>query len=301
MSRPVAVADLFRVLLPREQPNGWLAMLTAYFDDSGTHGHSNIVLMAGVFGTEAEMRSLELLWQHVLDDPLDGRKPPVGRFHMAECQDSRGEFEGWKRVEVDYFCHKLQDAILESGVAAYGMCCSRQDWDDVVTGDMRAILGDAEGFAVRNCFVKAIEWAKANTFDPEMTFVFDDRPQKMRETKVVFDAFERHTPYPHLAGIAFLTSHKVRPLQAADMIAWELYQHGNDILVSGMRGPQRPQFLRLGAALGPGIRFVGQIALRGEIENIVKHWSERKTSEELREIADYFTSFDPDAQREKHA
>jgi hypothetical protein len=41
-------------------------MLSAYFDDSGTHDQSQIVLLAGVFGTEAEMTSLEWLWRQEL-------------------------------------------------------------------------------------------------------------------------------------------------------------------------------------------------------------------------------------------
>jgi hypothetical protein len=41
-------------------------MLTAYFDDSGTHAGSDIVLVAGIFGTEGQLTSLERLWQHAL-------------------------------------------------------------------------------------------------------------------------------------------------------------------------------------------------------------------------------------------
>jgi hypothetical protein len=118
---------------------GWLTMLNAYFDDSGTHDQSSIVLLAGVFGTEAEMTSLERMWQKHLDRPLDGLKPPLTRFHMTDCQGSRGEFEGWSRTETDYFCHQLQTTIIDSGVSAYGIGCARKDWDDLVTGDMRAI------------------------------------------------------------------------------------------------------------------------------------------------------------------
>lgn len=274
---------------------GWLTMLNAYFDDSGTHDQSSIVLLAGVFGTEAEMTSLERMWQKHLDRPLDGLKPPLTRFHMTDCQGSRGEFEGWSRTETDYFCHQLQTTIIDSGVSAYGIGCARKDWDDLVTGDMRAILGDPEGFCVRNCFVKAIEWANANTFDPRMSFIFDGRPHRQRENKVVFDAFQRQTSSPHLVGISFITSHKIQPLQAADMIAWELYQHANDILVEGLRAPKRQQLLNLGKQLGPGIRFVGQIALRERIAMIVDFWKEKKSPEELKEMASHFMHFDPDA------
>jgi hypothetical protein len=47
-------------------------MLTAYFDNSGTHASSNIVLVAGIFGTEWQLRSPDRLWQKHLERPLDG-------------------------------------------------------------------------------------------------------------------------------------------------------------------------------------------------------------------------------------
>jgi hypothetical protein len=68
----VPIGDLFGILLPLDCANGSLAMLTAYFDDAGTHdggkwGPSKIVAVAGIFGTEAELRGLEPIrevWIH---------------------------------------------------------------------------------------------------------------------------------------------------------------------------------------------------------------------------------------------
>jgi|ERR1035437_915833 hypothetical protein len=161
-------------------------MLTAYFDDSGTHTKSKIVMVAGISGTEGRLAGLEHSWRKHLERPLEGTKPRLKRFHMVDCQGSRGEFEGWSRPEIDHFCFQLQTEIIDSGVVAYGIACSRADWDDLVTGDIRAIFGDAEGMCIRNSFVRILGWAQSNTFDPEMKFVFDNRPSSVqRDAKVV--------------------------------------------------------------------------------------------------------------------
>jgi hypothetical protein len=180
-------------------------MLTGYFDDSGTHDASDIVLLAGIFGTEWQLASLDRAWKKHIDNPLCGSKPPLKRFHMTECQNSHGEFSGWSRTETDYFCHELGTVIMDSGVAGYGVGCSRKDWDELVIGDLRGALGNPEGHCVINCFVNGVSWAVQNTFDPKMTFVFDNRPGSVRRhAKTVFDAFEKAEKTLSMTGMSFL-------------------------------------------------------------------------------------------------
>jgi hypothetical protein len=111
-----------------------------------------------------------------------------------------------------------------------------------------------------------IAWAQANTFDPKMSFVFDSRPAaSQRYAKVVFDAFQRQIENPALTGISFLSSYDIVLLQAADLLAWELYQHATDILLNGMRFPRRPQFRRLTSEMN----FAAQIVTRDNMERMV--------------------------------
>ena len=94
-------------------------MVFAYFDDSGTHSQSDIVLMAGVFGYANQWEYFAELWARKLADPSPG-KPPLTRFHMAECQASDGEFSGWKRHETDFLVHELGSIILKAGIYGFG-------------------------------------------------------------------------------------------------------------------------------------------------------------------------------------
>jgi hypothetical protein len=292
MGTALSISDF---LPSRWLDRGLLVMLRAFFDDSGTHegghwGPSKVVAVAGIFGTEAEMRGLEEGWRQHLARPLCGTKPPLSRFHMTECQDSRGEFAGWTRTEADYFCHQLGTVIIESGVSAYGMACFRKDWDDLIVGDVRAILGDAEGNCVRNCFLKAATWAQMYTFDPEMMFFIDDRPHRQRENRLVFNVFETQSmPPPELIGLSFVTSHKVIPLQAADLIAWEFYQYALDTLSAGkLILPKRNQFHRLRQEIAV---FDLQIARRESIQRIA---DDARQNPHLAEMVEHFRTFDPD-------
>jgi hypothetical protein len=140
--------------------------------------------------------------------------------------------------------------------------------------------------------MQAVAWAQNNTFDPQMTFVFDGfdgRPARKRDNKVVFDIFRRQTqPPPDLVGVFYATSHKILPLQAADYVAWEFYQHAKDILESDLRPPRRHQW----NALGVKMKFHGQIARRLAIQQIVDHV---RAHPRVDAIAHHFRTFDPDA------
>jgi len=264
-------------------------MINAYFDDSGTHETSTIVLVAGLMGTEGRLRGLDRAWKKHVDNPLDGAKPPLRRFHASDCFQSQGEFAGWKRVETDYFRHQLRKVIIDSGVSAYAAACLRKDWDELVIGDMRSILGTAEGFCIRNCFVKSLAWIRNATFDPEVTFVFDNRPSVVkRDAHAVFDAYQKQTNDLSLVGISFLSSYDIRPLQAADMLAWEFYQYANDLSRSGDEVPQSDELKHLTSNMS----FAGQYGSRASIEGIVDLWN-KQDPDNLRQVANHFSSFDP--------
>lgn len=222
-------------------------MLRAYFDDSGTHYDSKVVVVAGVMGTQSELQSLDTLWSAHLDRPLCGLKPRISEFHAYDCFNSVGEFAGWKRTETDYFRRQLRDTIIKSRVAAYGIAMSRADWDEIIDGDVRAILGNAEGNAVRNCFVRILHWAVQNTFDPDLAFVFDDSDnlERKRDILSVYDAFKQQVTVKNISGIAFLDSEVVRPLQAADLFAWEFNRYGQEMLRNGFYTPMPPEMKHL--------------------------------------------------------
>jgi hypothetical protein len=154
-----------------------VTMLRAYFDDSGTRS-SNIVLVAGILGTEWQIK----LWtgsgkctSTVLS--MEG-SPHFGGITRLTVLTARANF--LDRTETDYFSHELRTAIIDSGVSAYGVGVQRHDWDEIVSGELRGFLGDAEGYAITQCYVKTLEWARENTFDSEITFVFDNRPSEIQ-------------------------------------------------------------------------------------------------------------------------
>jgi hypothetical protein len=261
---------------------------------AGRMNNQTLFLWPGFSGPRAGWGVWTRIWKRHLDSPLCGRKERISRFHAYDCYQSVGEFTGWTRTETDYFRHQLRTVIIESDVAAYGIACSRKDYDELISGDLRGVLGDPEGLCINQCFVRSLGWVQANTFDPKMTFVFDNRPSQVkRYAGAVYDAFQAWVKAPpQLTGYAFLESKDVRPLQAADLVAWELYQYVNAILIEGLTVPAQKEILHL----SNNMNFNAQIANRESIVKLRDYWQDhyRDQPDALRQMADHFNFFDPE-------
>jgi hypothetical protein len=285
----VSIRDLWGVLLPRGCSNGRVAMLKAYFDDSGTQGPSKVVVMAGVIGTEPDLLSLEGFWQDHLDNPLCGLKDPLTEFKAYDCYHSKNEFAGWKRKETDYFRHQLREAIIKSHVGIYGFCVIRDEYDDIISGDLRTLMGDAEKYTAINCFIGALAYARSVSFDPQIAFVFDKKPERQKENERVFQSFQLWERSRDVVGITFADSKKLVALQAADLIAWEARVNGYEILEKDTIGVNTEELLHIGG----GVADISiKIARRDKLE-VVKQMALREHDAEIIKAgAAYFKNLD---------
>jgi len=272
-------------------------MLTAYFDDSGTHPGSEVVLWYGLFGNNFQWDYFDKLWAAKLKEPSPG-KVALARFHMAQCQAADGQFAGWSRTATDFLVYELGNIILRCGLWADGVVIPRKEWDELVTGDLRTALGNAEGYSLRIAFVRATQWVRKMGYDHKIAFVFDRRKEKEAEGKRIFQLFE------HLAKIEpnavkpislnFSDSTSIRPLQAADMVAWEMYQYSLDYIKnSGSPHAGRKQLRRL----WQGKRIDLGFASRTAIEKMVALESGKAKQEHLAKAAELLTISDEEFSR----
>jgi hypothetical protein len=204
-------------------------MLTAYFDDSGTHSGATITLLAALFGNPNQWDHFNSLWKHALEAPLDGTKPRLRRFRMFDCFGSRNEFTGWSRTEAADFSHQLGNIFFKCGLWGCATAVKSKARDNRGTGDLRSASGDAENGAIRNSFHLTLDWArKYAAHDREIAFVFEDRPEQKKEYETVYTVFSDYahatnTP-PLPVSLTFANAVNALPLQAADLFAWEVYQ-----------------------------------------------------------------------------
>lgn len=268
MSAVVPMRQLARVLLGSAH-DGLIMMIQAYFDDSGTHADSDLVFVGGVFGSVDQWELFEAAWEAVLDNPAP-HKVSLPRFHMAECEAGEGLFADYKPAERDRTIHNFRKVILDSGLYGYAMGISRADWDKFAPTVLTSILGDhIESFCIWSCFQHVLDWAGLRK---EVAFVFDDwrgspdrRADFDRIGNIYQGAAKAGSTKAQPLSLTFANTLKTLPLQAADMVAWEMRNYARAWLQNP--GSEERQHLQ---RLIETERFAGQIVDEKALKKIAE-------------------------------
>jgi len=264
----VSVVDIGRLL--GSQPRT-IAVLGAFFDDSGTHSASPVVAFGGLLGTEAQWDAFAPAWSALLAEPLPG-KPPLKQFHLTPLRARVDEFEPYNRVEQDYINHLFKKIILDVGLVTLAAAVDKQAWNELVVGP---VLENEFGRPEEYCFVKCVDLVidtiRARKPGERVYFFFDQGTRDRLENwaKLYLTQAER---YPEIEGFGFAKVSDVVALQGADLIATETYQFGQAWLENPENPKVHPQF--------EDFRYrdlsAGAILMREHIAEMVARWKQSR-------------------------
>ena len=205
-------------------------MLSAYLDESGTHGDSRVMCVAGLLYKREQMEPLDSEWKEALSSA------GVRYFHAVESSQLRGEFKGWERRKEDQLYRKLVGIVKGracGGAVAY--MTSEEQFDEYrkswsweygqyttcVYACVRLLLDTAEKLD-----------------DGRVDLTIESGHKDMGE----MDAFLRRlSDKGLLLTHGFRDKKDIRPLQTADLWAYEARKRVNDQLARQI--PLNPETL----------------------------------------------------------
>lgn len=211
-----------------------MALMTVYFDDSGTHKESEYAVAACFVSDVKRWLKLDNVWREVLSDAgiLDDG------FHMAEFVAREKPFVGWSESKRKSVIVSLVDSINSNALGGFVSVVVKSDYDALVTGKLREKLGRFHyTFAVQSCLAYLEVWRRQWYMDQPMDYEFDTVNEGKHEIIDLFDDIGKRkiaTSFgiePH--GYGFRSSKRVFPLQAADILAWEGNKHMRDSQMGG--------------------------------------------------------------------
>jgi hypothetical protein len=258
----ITIEDLARATLPN-RGEGLLLVIECYFDDSGTHDASPVVVWGGVAGHAHYLDKLDKMWRALLQQPCEGKRP-IKSFSSYDLEHAKGEFEGYNQGAKDLTRRNFRQIILESEVSVVAFGVSVKDWDQVVRGLARQSNFTAE----QSVFGKAVfEIAKTAKAENEaLSLHFDQGRDTPELRKVIAPTLETAQQDSRIVSYSFSKIADFPALQAADLVVHEAYQTFCALMKNPKATP-RPHALQLfkNAFFGQA-NWVG----RREIKNAVK-------------------------------
>ncbi len=196
--------------------------ITAYFDESGTHGGSAAVAFAGFLGVADEWGAFTFEWQNALDEF------GIEMFHMASFESRVGEFEGWTEEVRRNRLGRLLAIINRHVLGSVGTVIPLADYNAIFDGPARARTGGPYGLAAFGTFLEVGQLVRPLRGDPWVAYVLESGAKGAGQLTKLFHDNEQdeNSKRPlRLLSLSFQNKRDSLPLQAADIHAYELYKH----------------------------------------------------------------------------
>jgi hypothetical protein len=223
-----------------------MVMFQAFIDDSGWDGRSPVFVLAGYVATENQWEAFSDEWQTILD--LEEPKK-LGPFKMAQASQFRhrtSPFYGFTPEQLHTRLRKLGVAInkhVEHGIISV---VPIEPYRKVFTGRFHPDALDRPYFlSFYGVMTRLIGLTKQREISDGIDFIFDTQGgESIALLTAEYQRFLALSPQD-LLGIApanpkFENDEKVRPLQAADMIAWLARRYYHDLALG--RRPEENEF-----------------------------------------------------------
>jgi len=244
--------------------------LTGYFDASGVHDGSTTVVLAGWISSDTGWTAFEEEWREALDHY------GLPMFHMREFAHSRGAFERWsepqRRIRFSHFAEIITKYTLSSIAVAVPV----KEFEAEFTLDARRHVGGPYGFAASALFMQAARFVE-ESLKPEGTpfqiaYVFESGDLGVGQLLKLFQANqmdEEQAAKFHLLSFRVEDKRKFVALQAADILAYELYQHFPRQMGTDPRPPRRYNLNQLAANKSWDWRYMSRERMREDWAGVI--------------------------------
>jgi hypothetical protein len=197
-------------------------VLDGYFDESGTHAGSPAVAVAGYLSTPEQWALFASEWATVL------KEWGIPYFHMADFAMGAPPYNTWPIEVREPRFARLTQIIYDHAVATVGHVIPMPEYERALSEGAKRISGGAYGLGAVCTFMEVSKLLQPQFPSARVAYVFD---QGCLGAGQVLKVFQSNVKDPKdqewfkLLSLKFENKKKFLPLQAADILAYELFQH----------------------------------------------------------------------------
>jgi hypothetical protein len=198
-----------------------MAFLTAYLDESKS---DPIFVLAGLVSTAHNWNRFSREWGKVL------KEYQIPYLHMNEFAFCRGPFHGWSESRRKALLQRFL-FLIKSGERIHSFSCifNYREYDNIFPPKFR-LQQDHYFFAFQNCIVGMKGFCDRHNLIPDrgsIDLVFDNQEQFSPRALKVYAKYKSIDSIPEearnvIASLSFADDEKVVPLQASDLLAYEI-------------------------------------------------------------------------------
>jgi len=212
-----------------------------YFDDSGTDSRSPVAIAACYVATKVQWGELVRNWNETKE------KEGFDFFHMTDfmVNPEKGvkPYCDWDERKKERVYNMLTTFIRIRARYGFALTVVKNDYDDLIPEEMKKHLGkDHYVWAVRCVMGRISEWREYWGMKRPMRYIFSETPKGKGTRGEILDLTDSLRDDPDTTekyglvkdGLGFQDMKTSPPLQAADILAWNMLDHHLKVMtVSG--------------------------------------------------------------------
>ena len=198
------------------------ALYHIYLDESGTHDASEAVIVAGFVANASEWEVFSEQWSDAL------AKWEIKFFHMTDFENRQQQFSSWDEPLRRERLNHLLGLIRAHTQGSIGYGIPKSSFDRILSKPAKLLCGDAYGLAAIGCFFNAAKAAQIPKVDGWIRYVMESRGKGNGAVLKLYkygSEEEKWLENTRIVGLSFEDKRLYPPLQAADILAYELYKH----------------------------------------------------------------------------
>ncbi len=204
-----------------------MTMLTAYFYESGTQAGSPAVVVAGYLAPNDQSRRFETEWQDILADA------GIQLFHMSQYESRHGPYKDWDDPKRKRVLERLIVATRNWTVIPVGAAVALVEFHNAFSTSPEL---SPYAFCMLQCFARIGEWADTYKLSEPIAYVVESGAGFNRDLdmlKQTLSGTEARKARYRFEALTVADKKNVTPLQAADMLAYEMYKEMVNFIVPG--------------------------------------------------------------------
>lgn len=223
--RPGFIQDLSLSLAHRHQPKARFMVMTAYFDESGTHGaESPATIVAGFGATVAQWTGCEKRLLRLFRD-FD-----VENFHAKDFRGTKNDFKGWDRSQKAKFNSRflqIVDTQLAFGASAILASDNYKRFYRDRPFDRKARPDSEYGLCFRTALIQAVMHSEPYADRWPLNVVMELGHKNHADALRVFEDVKAGVSLrfkPALGTISFAAKGDCLLLSVADSLAYSMFR-----------------------------------------------------------------------------